>query len=536
MLALRARRTTGEALADEARRLSGSLHQFIRAGWHVVEPFAEFVDGWHIGAVCEQLERVSDGEIRNLQIWVPPGTMKSRAVSIFWPVWEWTERPGMRYLTASYALDLATEFAVKSRDLILSDWHQARWGDLYNLKSDANLKRSYENDRGGGRYATSPKGGGTGRHAHRIVIDDPIDAKAADATAQTSLDDVIEWNDGTLPTRFADPKTGAKVIVMQRLHEKDLAGHVLEQDEWTVLCLPERYEPAHPFAWPDDAREPGELLWPERIGEEENAKRVKQMGQHRSAGQLQQRPAAREGSILKRSGWRYYDPEILAKLEGGDPSGFPKFSRIFTDWDTSFKEKSSSDYVAGGIWGIHGADHYLLKVWHERMSLSATKTAMKDARRWIVDRFGSKQIYVVIENAANGVEIREQLAKEITGVVKFVASTDKTSRAEAAEPAFDSGNVYIPGAMLGTLGDYDPASTPAWAQEVVEQCATFPSGAHDDLVDMVTMAINWNRTKNLGRTTVTVPRGRAVTAPTGEGPRRAATGRQVIPNSRGGQR
>jgi predicted phage terminase large subunit-like protein len=224
----------------------------------------------------------------------------------------------------------------------------------------------------------------------------------------------------------------------------------------------------------------------------------------------------------------------MEDVEAGDVSRLPKFDRVFTDWDTSFKDKSTSDYVAGGVWGVKGADHYLLKVWHDRLALSATKTSMKDARRWILDRWPGVQVYVVIEKAANGVEILEQLKREITGCVAFTASTDKVSRAEAAEPAFDSGNVWVPGVELGSLGDYDPARTPAWVQILIEECATFPAGAHDDLVDMVTMAINWNRTKNLGPTTVGVPRGRRVTVPTSpDGQRAGVTGRRIVPRHPG---
>ncbi len=166
----------GITLADEARHLEASFANFVHAAWHVVVPNTTYVHGWHVDAICDHLEAVSRGEIRRLQVWVPPGTMKSTTCSILWPVWEWCTRPELRYLTASYELKLATDFAVKSRDLLRSAWFQARWPHI-EMKRDQDLKQTYANTAGGIRIATSPSGPGTGRHADRILIDDAMNAR-----------------------------------------------------------------------------------------------------------------------------------------------------------------------------------------------------------------------------------------------------------------------------------------------------------------------------------------------------------------------
>lgn len=506
------RRRAGRTLEQERDLLQGSLSKFIQRAWNIVEPRARFVPGWHLDAISEHLEAVTAGEIRRLQIWVPPGSMKSLTASVFWPAWEWTTSPGVRYITGSYDLDLATDFAVKSRDLIRSRWYQDLWGHVFQMKGDRNLKQSYANDRGGERFATSPTAGATGRHGDRILIDDPIRAADADAAAATKLDQANAWYDGTLATRAADPKAYAEVIIMQRLAKGDLAQHVLSFEDWTILCLPERYESKHPHRTPAQRRLPsgrrllgdirtedGQLLWPERIGELENQVRAARLSAHRAAGQLQQRPSAREGAIIKRALWRYYDP---AMLEDGETQRLPAFQAVVCSWDTSMKDKASSDPVAGTCWGVAGGRRYLLATSVGQRSLSGAKQAMKEMRSWAMSRWPRAQHWLLIENTANGPEIIAQLKREIPGVIatKPAVSADqkaakKTIRAEACEPDFESGSVLIAGAPTAELDSYDGALTPAWAQEVIEQAAEFPNGQHDDIVDSLTQGLNWIRAR-----------------------------------------
>jgi len=503
------RRREGRHLGHEAENLSASLREFVSASWHVIERDTPFVPGWHIDAICEHLEAVSAGDIRRLIVMVPPGTMKSRTVSVMWPVWEWTHSPRIRYLTASYAQPLSTYLAVLSRDLIRSAWYQARWGDVFQLKSDQNLKMSYANDKGGARLATSVGGEGTGRHANRIIIDDPLNAQEAVSAAQ--LGAVINWHDGTISTRFADPATGSEVIIMQRLHERDLVGHVLERDtadQWTVLCLPEEYEPSHPFAWPDDPRkEEGDLLWPERMNAEVHEERKRSLGSFRAAGQLQQRPSSPQGEILRRRLWRYYDPALLS-----DVSLLPHFTRLVDSWDTSFKDKTTSDYVCGTLWGVHRADRYLLRITWERLSLTATCTALGDHHRYAVDNWPNAALTHLVENTANGPDVIATMKRQVGGVTAVPAKGDKVQRAIAASPELESGNVFLPGYYDPELEGCD-TRTPAQMQAFIETCAKFPFDHHDDAVDSYSQAINWLRTRGTGAASISSPAGRMIGSP-----------------------
>jgi predicted phage terminase large subunit-like protein len=496
------RRKHGKQLQQEADDLAHDLRGFVRASWHTIVPNVPYVHGWHIDTICDHLEAVTTGEMRRLQIWIPPGTSKSTTVSIAWPVWEWLQRPELRYLTASYDLRLATRFAVKSRDLIRSTWFRARWPGIV-LKPDDDLKQSYANTEGGRRFATSPSGGATGEHADRILIDDPLDAN--DVVSEAALEQVREWHDGTISTRFADAKTGAEVIIQQRLAERDLPGHVIAgHDDWTVLCLPERYEAAHPFVYPERVELPsgkvmqgdirtddGEMLCPERIGEAENLTRSQALGSFRAAGQLQQRPAAREGAILKRSGWKFFPPRWR---DDENRALLPKFTAIVQSWDTAFKDKTSSDYVVGTVWGQIGADLYLLRKVRDRMSLSLTKASMREITGWADERWPTLPHRILIEKSANGVEIIEELKRELRGIVPVTASTSKVARAEAAEPALEAGNIYVPGqGEPSSPSGYNEQATPADTQELIEECAAFPTGDHDDQVDSFTQVVNWTR-------------------------------------------
>lgn len=502
MYAERDRRQRHESIQEEAARLSGSLSEFIRAAW-TVRSSRPLIPAWHIDAISDHVQAAFDGEIRKLAINIPPRTLKSETVSVFAPAWEWTRKPDTRFLTASYVDKLATDFSVGSRDLIRSTWFQVRWGHLFQMKSDADLKTRYFNDAGGSRIATSVGGSATGSGGDIIIIDDPHNTEEVES--DNARQGVIEWHDGTIATRFNDPETGVEILIMQRVHERDLTGHVLDLDpgEWTLLCLPEEYERKHPHVYParvtlpsgrelrgDPRRDEGELLHPARIGPLAHAERKRRLGQYRSAGQLQQRPSAHEGSILKRTYWSYFAPTLL---DAENLHLLPAFQAIIASWDTSFKDKTTSDYVAGGTWGILGGDRYLLRITVERMSLSQTKTAMLEHRTWALERWPHLPWRGLIEKSANGVEIIEQLKREIPGVTSVTASADKTTRAWAAQPDLESGNVFVPGYPAPEGSGYDAGRTPTKVQEMVEQAAKFPLAEHDDIVDMVTQLLNWIR-------------------------------------------
>ena len=458
---------------------------FARHGrqWSRATPF---VPGWHLDAICDHLEAVSRGHIRNLLINMPPRHMKSLAVSVFWPCWEWATWPERKWLFSSYAASLSIRDSLKCRRLIESPWYQASWGDRFQLTGDQNAKQRFETNKSGYRLATSVGGTATGEGGDRIVVDDPHNVNEAESDLVRR--GVIDWWDQVMSTRLNDPKTGAKVIVMQRVHEADLAGHVLTQGGYEHLCLPAEYEgPTRStvIGWSDPRTEAGELLWPDRFGPDEIDTLKRSMGSYASAGQLQQRPAPAEGGILKRHWWRYWKPvgaslpPVAVRLPDGQQQFVPaidlpdSFDEQVQSWDMAFKDIDSSDYVVGQVWAKKQADKFLLHQVKARLDFPKTLDAVRKATRdW--PHTHAK----LVEDKANGTAVIATLKHEISGMIPVNPEGGKESRASAVSPQIESGNVYLP----------HPALTP-WVGAFIDECASFPNAAHDDQVDSMSQAL-----------------------------------------------
>jgi predicted phage terminase large subunit-like protein len=488
-----ARLPTPDQIATERARRA--LGEFVVQAWPIVEPGTPFVGGWHIDAICEHLEAVSRGEITRLLINVPPRHGKSLLVSVFWPAWAWARGPELRWLFSSYAQSLSTRDSVRCRRLLESPWYRERWGDIFDLTGDQNVKNRFENNRTGVRIATSVGGSATGEGGDILVCDDPH--KIEEAPSDLVRERVIAWWDATMCTRLNDPARGAMVVIMQRVHERDLAGHLLEQGGWTHLCLPAEYDPSHPFCWPEDPRrEPGELLCADRFGPDEVERLKRSLGSYGAAGQLQQRPSPVGGGIFQRSWWRYYDPE----------HPLPQLDEIVQSWDLSFGASVGSDYVVGQVWGTAGADVYLLRELRERMTFTQTLSAVREMTGWVDHRFPRHRGHaILVEQAANGAALVDVLAREIGSLIPIRPEGSKLSRAQAVSPQVEAGNVWLPGHPNVDNTGYDCDRTPPWVAGFIEELATFPVGAFDDRVDSMTMAL-----RRLARPQ---PRLRVLTAP-----------------------
>jgi predicted phage terminase large subunit-like protein len=480
-----------QRLREEMERCEQSLAYFIKDAWPVLKPMEVYRHSWHIDAICEKLEAVSAGEIKRLQIWVPPGTMKTMIVSVFWPAWEWIKNPWLRYWGASYEVRLAGRMAAMSRDLMLSSWWTSRWGERFKFVRDA--ENYFGNDMGGTRLATAPQSTGSGEHGHRILIDDPINAKAADATSRVTLNETNSWYDGTVVTRGIG-LDHARVIIMQRLHEEDLAAHVMENEHWEVLCLPERYEPDHPYVWPNDPRTaPGELLWPSHRDEKASDSLAASLTPHRAAGQLQQRPSAKEGDILKTEWWRFYDPRIRSKEQWDQ---LPTFSMVVETVDCPQKDKETNDNISIQVWGIHGKHRYLLDLRLAKMNYPNAKRAVREMASWARAKWPRSRHVILIENTGYGVDLILDLKDELTGMTKISPQQegDKEVRADRASDSLESGHCFLPGyGPPWRPPVYEAANSPADVAEFIHNLARFPNATHDDDVDAWSQMINWLR-------------------------------------------
>ena len=447
--------------AERARR---RLVEFVRQAWHVVEPRSRaFVPGWHIDALAEHLEAVGRGEIAKLLINIPPRHMKSLAVAVFWPAWTWIDRPWTRWLFASYAQGLSTRDSVKCRRLLDSPWYQANWGSSFRLASDQNQKARFENNRTGYRLATSVGGVTTGEGGDFIVVDDPHNMREALSKARREA--ALVWWDEAMSTRLNDPERGGMVIVMQRLHEGDLSGHVLEQGGWEHLCLPAEYEVERKSATSIGFRDPrqgdGELLWPERLGARVLADWKRRLGSAASASQLQQRPAPREGGMIKLAWLKRYRTPPAEPL------------RVIQSWDTANKPGELNDYSVCGTWAETDRGYYLLDVFRARLGHpDLLRTAKNLAKKWA-------PAALLIEDAASGQSLVQHLALETKHpVIPVRPRGDKVMRMERVTPLIEAGLVYLPEAA-------------DWLPAYEDELRHFPNSNKKDQADMTSQFLAW---------------------------------------------
>lgn len=450
---------------QESERLRNDFAAFIRDSWHIVDPTMKLIDNWHIDALAEHLQAVADRRIRYLMINIGPGYAKSIIASVMFSAWLWARNPQTKIIAATYASSLTIRDSIRTRDLVMSEWYQETFSaDWSMVKTNEDW---ISNSKSGDRRALSVGGKATGFRADGQIFDDLLNA--SDKHSKPARDYARDWAISTMSSRFNDMRNGWRVVIGQRLHEEDPYGAMLATGKYEHLCLPSEFESksrcSTSIGWTDPRTVDGELLFPELFTREVLEQAKLDLGSYDYAGQHQQRPSPAEGGLFKRDWWRYYRPEEL-----------PAMHMILISVDATFKEAKDVDYVAIHVYGFNGPRAYLLARRHQKMGFTATK----DSIRILYAEF--RPSAVLIEDKANGPAIIEELSREISGVIAITPEGGKIARAWAASPSIEAGGVYLP---------MEP-----WAQEVVEEAAAFPNAAHDDDVDAMTQALNWQRSNN----------------------------------------
>lgn len=456
------------ALLRQVRREQAerNLPEFIRQAWSVIEPGTTFIDNWHIDCIGEYLEAVNRGQITRLIVNIPPRHMKSLEITVCYPAWTWVKHPERRFIKVSYSDSLSRKHNVLTRDIIQSPWYAANWGDRFNLKDDVNRQNEFKNNHQGLMFSTSVGGALTGEGGDCIILDDP--QNPLQANSETEREATIAFFKNTLQSRLNDPKTGVFIIVMQRLHEKDLTGHILAEDlGYTHLCLPaeapQRTIITFPVSGREVIREEGDILNPQRFDKETLASLKKSMGSLQYAGQYEQTPAPADGLIFKRE-WlqNFFDPKAA-----------PHQSMLIQSWDMAFTKSEGSAKVAGYIVGRSGADIYIWDLVNEKMTFTESVAAVRTLTgKW------PKARAKVIENKANGPAIVDLLKKQIPGMVEFNPKGSKQERALSVTPYFEAGNIHFP----------KPETAP-WVHDTIQDLLMFPKGEYKDDIDALVQAI-----------------------------------------------
>jgi predicted phage terminase large subunit-like protein len=481
----------------DAALASRSLYEYIKLAWPHIEPGYPYIDNWHIQAICEHLQAVSEGDVRRLIINIPPRHMKSLIVSVAWPTWEWITRPHRKFLFASYAASLSIRDAVKSRRLLTSPFYKSNWGSSFSLTGDQNQKQRYENDRTGYRIATSVGGQLTGDGGDFVCIDDPHNV--VDSDSEASRISTLEWWDQAIPTRLNDPKKGGFIIIMQRVHERDLSGHILKTarpNEWDHLVLPAEYEakPLHPVSSSLGFRDPrtkeGELLWPDRFGAGELDTLKRSLGEYGAASQLQQRPAPIGGGLINTKFFQLY------------PSNrpLPAFDFIVQSYDTAFTDKTKNDPTACTTWGVFTPSPtvdapspppcvMLLDAWHDHLKYPQLRLRMRDEFKFHYgDNPARSPDIIVIESKGSGLSLIADLQRDGLPVRAYnPLRADKTSRIQQCLPIIEDKRVFI---LESKKHKGEPVD---WAAGLLRECSYFPVGEHDDYVDTLSQCLLYLR-------------------------------------------
>lgn len=490
-----------------------SFAWFVRRMWPVLNPGADLVWSPHLDALCEAVEKQIKGyvEYRNLIIMIPPGFMKSMLISVMRPAFMWLHHPHRQSLYTSNTKPLASRDSRKTRDIITSEAYQRLLSIVatdpmrngacevcgkharhktWTLADDQNEKDNFATTEHGFREILVMRGQKTGRRGDDLVVDDPLDAdevkNAAPESLKTLLSDAASTVKYVFGTRFNNPKTVTRTMVMQRLHPDDPAGVLLREGTWAwkVICLPQRYDPSHPYAYEKDWRkESGELLCPAFFGESDVAMAKAALGLTAYMAQHEQSPTSEDAAIVRRA-WlsQRYTESPVEMAERCD--------EVAISVDCSFKGGERSDRVAIQVWGRRGqARFYLLDRLTERMGFLATVEAIRTMReRWPMARL------VLVEDKANGPAVMEVLRREFAGVVAFdPKGSSKPERVKVGVvPAAESQAIWLP-ANVG------------WVDEYVETMVSFTgrAGGVDDDVDATSqMLLRWTAG---GGTTVGVP-------------------------------
>lgn len=449
------------AIREQARKVLAKRDFSYFMEWDKEMDGMKDVKGKHLKLLDDLLQQVSEGKLRRLIVTMPPRHGKSERVSKKFPAWYLGNHPQEEVIIASYSIDLARDFSRIARDTFMR--HSDAFGVAVDSKYQSAESWGVEGQRG--RVTAAGVGGSiTGKGASVAIVDDPL-KNYQDAQSGVIRDTLWNWYKSTLYTRLTPD--GAIVIVSTRWHEDDLIGRLLEEEQqqmddgahigerWTVVNLPA-------FAEEDNdrlGRFIGDPLWPEYgFGMEQLNKIKADVGSYMFAALYQQRPAPAEGNMLKREWWRYYDH-------------LPVMGSVIISVDAAFKDSDTSDFVVIQTWGKLNANMYLIDQVRGRMNFLATCNAIRNmAMKW-------PQAQVkLIEDAANGSAIIQMLQKEMGGVIAVRPEGGKVTRVNAVSAHIESGNVYLPNT--------------SWIQDFVEECATFPSGRHDDQVDAMSQALH----------------------------------------------
>lgn len=418
---------------------------------------------------------VAEGRTRRLIWTMPPQEGKSQRVSRTFPTWLLARNPDLRIAIASYELGTARRWGRAIRNDIQAN--PERFG--MRIRHDTSSAQEWQiQDHAGGVYSVGIAGALTGRPVDVLIIDDPIKDRAQ-AESQVYRDRVWDFWTDTARTRLAPD--AVVIVVLTRWHEDDLAGRLLAQDvrrEWRHINIPAQAD-HDPNKGESDplGRQPGEYLLSARGRTPKDWEDTRHdVGTRTWTSLYQGRPSPESGDVWKRQWWRRYDTPLWSQHPTApDAYHVHEADELVMSWDMTFKDTRGSDFVVGQVWARKGANVYLLDQIRKRLSFTDTVTAFQGmVARW------PQATRKLVEDKANGTAVINTLRSKIPGIVAVTPTESKYARANAVSPILEAGNVLLPGPQIAL---FDP-------EELIEEAAAFPNGAHDDQVDATSQALS----------------------------------------------
>jgi predicted phage terminase large subunit-like protein len=464
----------------KAERCKRSFYYFFCEFWETIEA-VDLIPNWHIKFICDELQKVYDtwetGSGQNdIIINVPPGSSKSTICTQLYPVWLWIKNPTIRIISSSYASDLSTAHAVRSRNCIASDKFKLYFSDLVAIKNGEDNKTWYKNTKKGERYATSTGGAVTGMHADFIIVDDPVNPKQAESEVQREV--ANKHIKETLSTRKTDKNRSVTILIMQRLHESDPTGIALKEkkDKVNHICLPgevsDKVKPEHV----KDNYENG-LLDNRRLNREALDKLKTDLGSYGYAGQIAQIPSPEGGGQLKKAWFGRISFEEFMKIKG----------KVNIFLDTAYTSNQKNDPTALMATSYVNNNLYVMdstQVWKELPELLK-----------YIPSYAEKNLYnnaskILIEPKASGKSTAQSLKNTKYNTIELPPPLDdKVTRVSNIAAFVEAGRCIL---VEGN-----------WIDGFLGECASFPNGTHDDQVDNLTNAITYYDS-NSGRIRTTV--------------------------------
>jgi predicted phage terminase large subunit-like protein len=524
ILGERARRNR---IAAQKGAAEDDLLAFVKMFWHAVEPAAIFQDGWVLEAMCDFLMSVTDGENNRAMLNVPPGSMKSLLLNVFFPAWEWGPRnmPHMRYISVSYSSTLTERDNGRMLRILTDPIYKKCWPHVVMTKEGVG---KIENTKTGWKLATSVNGTMTGQRGNRVLLDDannPMDVESADVRGATN-----RFLREVMPDRLNNLEEDAIVSIQQRTHEEDATGTLAKYGTGYVwMMIPMEFDPLrtapvvlarddegnptdvwHDPRGLDDDGEPlsgmfedargnialrpgspmalaeGELMWPNRFSADAMAEQRKAKGPYAYAGQYQQMPTQRGGAIIQRDWWQVWSSPT-----------FPDFGTVIASLDTALEEKTESDYNAiiglGAFPSENGNLQLMLRLGDKK------RCKLAELVKWVAEHcYKIKADYLLIEHKTRGRDVFDEIQRIYANApwqtILLLPQGDKVSRLNAVANLFSGDMRKDPATGIDVYeGGIIFAPETDWADEVINETATFPKGAHDDLVDALSQAVSWVR-------------------------------------------